>query len=77
MLDYILLFLLSLSSRRILGKQRLSILIYHRVLDDKDYLRSDIPTCQEFDEQMHWVATLFNVLPEFKKVTLYKKMDFE
>jgi peptidoglycan/xylan/chitin deacetylase (PgdA/CDA1 family) len=34
------------------GRQRLSILIYHRVLEESDYLRPGDPTAVEFDWQM-------------------------
>ena len=43
-------------------RQRLSILIYHRVLDKHDFLRPSDPDIQRFDRQMKWVKNFFNVL---------------
>ena len=34
------------------GEQRLSILIYHRVLENEDYLRPGDPTAAQFNQQM-------------------------
>lgn len=61
---------LGLSSRRIIGKQRLSILVYHRVLEEFDYLRPEDVTLAEFQQQMQWVSKLFNVLPLSSAVDL-------
>lgn len=44
------------------GKQRLSILIFHRVLPDHDPLRPDEPTVEEFDWQMRLLREHFNPL---------------
>jgi peptidoglycan/xylan/chitin deacetylase (PgdA/CDA1 family) len=41
---------------------RLSVLIFHRVLAEADPLQPSEPTAQEFEDQMRWVATWFNVL---------------
>lgn len=42
---------------------RLSILIFHRVLDRADPLFPETPTAGEFEAQMRWVRSWFNVLP--------------
>ena len=52
---------LNLMSAR--SRQRLSILIYHRVLAHKDDLHTDLPNTAEFERDMGWVARWFNVLP--------------
>lgn len=44
------------------GKQRLSILIFHRVLPEHDPLRPDEPTVEEFDWQMRLLREHFNPL---------------
>lgn len=44
------------------GKQRLSILIFHRVLPGHDSLRPDEPTVEEFDWQMRLLRKHFNPL---------------
>lgn len=44
------------------GRARLSVLIYHRVLERPDPYRGD-PTVAEFDWQMALLAREFNVLP--------------
>lgn len=44
-------------------RQRLTILIYHRVLSERDVLRPGEPDVAEFDWQMELVARAFNVLP--------------
>lgn len=44
-------------------KQRLSILIYHRVLSERDSMRPGEPTSVEFDWQMRLINHHFNVLP--------------
>jgi peptidoglycan/xylan/chitin deacetylase (PgdA/CDA1 family) len=43
-------------------KQRLSILIYHRVLSEPDYIRSGEPGPQQFQWQMDLLARYFNPL---------------
>ncbi|WP_280154024.1 polysaccharide deacetylase family protein [Piscinibacter sp. XHJ-5] len=46
------------------GKRgRLSILIFHRVLPRPDPLSPDEPDAAEFEAQMRWVRSWFNVLP--------------
>ncbi|EHR71987.1 putative xylanase/chitin deacetylase [Burkholderiales bacterium JOSHI_001] len=51
--------LLSPAGRR----QRLSVLIFHRVLPQKDTLHTDLPDVAEFDRTIGWVCRWFNVLP--------------
>lgn len=41
---------------------RLSILIFHRVLAERDPLFPETPTAAEFEQQMRWVRGWFNVL---------------
>jgi peptidoglycan/xylan/chitin deacetylase (PgdA/CDA1 family) len=45
------------------GQQRLSILIYHRVLPEYDPMRPDEPTVAEFDWQMRLLQDNFQLLP--------------
>ena len=42
---------------------RLSILIFHRVLPRPDPLCPDSPDASQFEAQMRWVRSWFNVLP--------------
>jgi hypothetical protein len=44
-------------------RARLSILIFHRVLDEKDPLFPETPDVAEFRATMGWVRQWFNVLP--------------
>ncbi len=44
------------------ARGRLSILIFHRVLDEPDPLFPDIPDIARFEAQMRWIARWFNVL---------------
>lgn len=44
-------------------RQRLSILIFHRVLSQPDTLHDDLPDVQRFDEIVGWVSRWFQVLP--------------
>lgn len=44
-------------------RARLSILIFHRVLDEPDPLFPGEIDCRRFDEIMGWLASWFNVLP--------------
>lgn len=44
------------------GKQHLSILIYHRVLPEYDFMRPSEPTIKEFDWQMSLVSRYFTPL---------------
>ena len=45
------------------GKQRLSTLIYHRVLPGHDPMRPNEPTIADFDWQMRLLRDNFNPLP--------------
>jgi peptidoglycan/xylan/chitin deacetylase (PgdA/CDA1 family) len=47
---------------RVNGRQRLSVLIYHRVLPQSDYMRIDDPTVKQFDWQMKMVSSHFQPL---------------
>lgn len=47
---------------------RLSVLLYHRVLERHDPLRPGEPTAEEFEVRMGWVATNFDVLPLLEAV---------
>jgi len=73
MIDSILRMLLQISCCRVFGKKRLSVLVYHRVLDNKDVFRRDMPTVEEFDEQMLWVSRFFNVCSLTEAVDGLKK----
>jgi len=42
---------------------RLSVLIFHRVLSQPDPLFPELPSAVEFEAQMGWVSSWFNVLP--------------
>lgn len=44
------------------GKQRLSILIYHRVVHKRDFMRPDVPTVEEFEWQMRLLFENFTPL---------------
>lgn len=44
------------------GRQRLSTLIYHRVLNESDYLRPGEPTVEQFDWQMKLLSKYFTPL---------------
>jgi len=44
----------------LLKPNRLSILVYHRVLDERDYLRPDEPDVYEFDRQMGLISKHFS-----------------
>ena len=56
-------------------QQRLSILIYHRVLRERDWMRSGEPTAKEFDWQMQLLKRYFNVLPLREAVQKLKTGD--
>ena len=45
------------------ARGRLSILIFHRVLPERDPLIPELPTASEFAANMQWVREWFNVLP--------------
>src|SRR5690242_8777017 len=42
---------------------RPAILIFHRVLAERDALFPEEPTAASFDMLLHWLRTFFNVLP--------------
>ena len=42
--------------------RRLSVFIFHRVLDAPDPLRPGEPTLAEFEERLSWIATAFRVV---------------
>jgi peptidoglycan/xylan/chitin deacetylase (PgdA/CDA1 family) len=44
-------------------RARLSVLIYHRVLPRPDACHPSIPDMAQFDRQLRWLKTYFNVLP--------------
>ncbi|MCS6944254.1 MAG: polysaccharide deacetylase family protein, partial [Sutterellaceae bacterium] len=44
-------------------RARLSILIFHRVLAERDPLLADIPDAVAFENWMRWVRDWFNVIP--------------
>lgn len=56
-------------------RSRLSILIFHRVLDEPDPLFPDEVDSRRFDEMMGWVAGWFNVLPLDEAVKRLKQGD--
>src|SRR5689334_10554879 len=41
----------------------LSILIYHRVLQQQDPLRPGEPTAAEFESRMRWIKSNFDLVP--------------
>jgi peptidoglycan/xylan/chitin deacetylase (PgdA/CDA1 family) len=45
------------------ARGRLSILIFHRVLEQRDALLPELPTLTDFEARMQWVRRWFNVLP--------------
>jgi peptidoglycan/xylan/chitin deacetylase (PgdA/CDA1 family) len=49
---------------------RLSVLIFHRVRPEPDPLCPDLPDALEFEAQMRWVRTWFNVLPLSRAIDL-------
>lgn len=51
---------------------RLSVLIYHRVLAERDSLRPTEPTAGEFEARMAWVKAHFDVLPMVEAVERMK-----
>ncbi|MCG5533879.1 polysaccharide deacetylase family protein [Halorhodospira sp. 9621] len=55
------------------GSGALSILIYHRVLPERDPLRPGEPDQAEFAEQMAWVQALFRVLPLSEAVAALRR----
>ena len=57
------------------SRARLSILIFHRVLNEPDPLFPGEVDCRRFDEMMGWVADWFNVLPLDEAVERLKRND--
>ena len=55
--------------------QRLSILIYHRVMKERDWMRPAEPTVVEFSWQMRLLQRYFNVLPLSEATQLLKSGD--
>lgn len=53
-------------------RQCLSILIYHRVLPQRDWMRPAEPTAEEFDWQMQLLSRHFNVLPLYEAARLLR-----
>jgi len=67
-----LLFRAALAAAR-LGRPRcLSVLIYHRVLAERDWMRPGEPTAEEFTWQMRLLGRHFNVLPLADAVQMMK-----
>ncbi len=54
-------------------RQRLSILIYHRVVTARDGMRPGIPTAAEFAWQMHMLKRHFTVIPLTEAVGLLRE----
>jgi peptidoglycan/xylan/chitin deacetylase (PgdA/CDA1 family) len=52
------------------GKQKLSILIFHRVLAEKDWMRPGETTSELFDWQMQLLSRYFNALPLAEALSL-------
>lgn len=55
-----------------LGEQRLSILIFHRVLASYDFMRPGEITAKEFDQKMQLIAKYFTPLPLLEAVERLK-----
>ena len=51
---------------------RLSILIFHRVLAERDVLFPETPVAAEFEQCMRWVKEWFNVLPLAEAIELLR-----
>jgi peptidoglycan/xylan/chitin deacetylase (PgdA/CDA1 family) len=47
----------------IASRDRLSVLIYHRVPAEPDDLLSGEPHASEFEQAMRWIKSTFNVIP--------------
>jgi peptidoglycan/xylan/chitin deacetylase (PgdA/CDA1 family) len=56
-----------------MSAQRLSILIYHRVLAEPDPLLPSLPDIQRFDRQMTLLRRYFNVLPVSRALHLLQQ----
>ena len=54
-------------------RARLSVLIFHHVLRRHDPLQPGEPTADQFEEQMRWVSSWFNVLPLAEAVSRLKE----
>ena len=63
----------SLASVTGFGENRLSILIFHRVLESKDFMRSGEIIAKEFDEKMALITRYFNPLSMSDAATLLKQ----
>lgn len=55
------------------GARRLSILIYHRVLVERDWMLPDVPTVEEFRWQMQLMRRHFNMLSLAEAYRLMKE----
>lgn len=53
-------------------REKLSILIFHRVLPSRDPLRPSEPTAEEFERQLLWVKSWFNIVPLSEAVRALK-----
>src|SRR5438132_14199218 len=58
---------------RSLGRGKLPILIYHRVLREPDPIFTDAVDAQRFDAQMRWLTGLFKVIALGEGVDLLQK----
>lgn len=47
---------------------RLSVLIFHRVLAERDPLHRGEPTAAEFESRLGWIKAHFNVIPLFEAI---------
>ncbi len=56
-------------------RSRLTILIFHRVLDRQDFLQPGEPTADEFDSQIRWLTSWFKVLPLSEAVEALRAGD--
>ena len=55
--------LMKFASKFVVSREKLAILTYHRVLGERDSLRTFDLAVDEFREQMRWISGAFNVLP--------------
>lgn len=56
-----------------LGKQSLSILIYHSVIENPDFMRPGVPTAYLFKWQMQLLKSNFSVIPLSQAISLMRK----
>jgi peptidoglycan/xylan/chitin deacetylase (PgdA/CDA1 family) len=56
-------------------RARLSILIFHRVLQEHDPLLADVPDAAQFEQCMRWIRDWFNVLPLAEAATRLARGD--